>query len=376
MREIEPKLFPELERHRKKKEIGDVDPYSVDNYYELVGFIAQLAYLNKDHLLFFRGQPKDYTNKAGSSTIYPSIYRSDYLSSDEIKMRFNILNTASSLLKEKFQKRSLAGYDELRNKKYMQYSILQHYEVCRTPLLDLTHSLRVACSFAQLQTNEDHAYVFVFGLPYITHRITYNSEHDLVNVRLLNICPPDALRPYFQEGYLAGTMDITTDYFPDKTILDFNRRLIAKFKIPTQDTFWGEDFLKIPEDLLYPDNDKVKELSDSLSNEIDKLFHTERPDQLGKFIEEWKKLEKDLQTYARELSDDVRTVISASAIINQEYQLSAGLINKIDRLREYRNEILLGSKRIDYSDLSYRTNDVINVRKMLNEQLRNKNNIR
>ena len=62
-----------------------------------------------------------------------------------------------------------------------------------------------------------------FGLPYITNRISVNSEQDLVNVRLLSICPPDALRPYFQEGYLAGTDEVTTDY-DSKDELDFTKR--------------------------------------------------------------------------------------------------------------------------------------------------------
>jgi hypothetical protein len=37
-------------------------------------------------------------------------------------------------------------------------------------------------------------------------------QRDGKNVRLLSICPPDALRPCFQEGYLAGTGEVTTDY--------------------------------------------------------------------------------------------------------------------------------------------------------------------
>lgn len=68
--------------------------------------------------------------------------------------------------------------------------------------------------------NEEFGYVYVFGFPYITNRISRNSEHDLINVRLLSICPPTALRPYFQEGYLAGTDEVTTN-FDSKSELDF-----------------------------------------------------------------------------------------------------------------------------------------------------------
>ncbi len=50
------------------------------------------------------------------------------------------------------------------------------------------------------------------GKTSITDRISSNSEHDLVLIRLLSILPVSGAAPYFQEAYLAGTADITTDY--------------------------------------------------------------------------------------------------------------------------------------------------------------------
>ena len=366
MREITPELLPELEKHCGKKSVGASSPYLISNYEDFVRFVARLAYLNKDQLLFFRGQSNDYLNRADVSTIYPSIYRSDHLTSEEIIRRFEILESAASNLREAFEEEKLDGYKELRTKKYMQYSILQHYEVCRTPLLDLTHSLRVACSFAQLLTNEDYSYVYIIGLPYITHRISYNSEHDLVSIRLLSICPPDALRPYFQEGYLAGTMDITTDYYPDKTILDFNNRLIAKIKIPADDSFWGKGFSKIPEVVLYPENDKVRDLCASLSIEI---IEKRQPEKLEEFIEAWIKLEKKLKNIAIDYSNEVRTITSALAVIKKEYNLSNYLFDDLEILRRYRNDIVHGSRRIDYSELSEMINKIEEVHKQLNQIL-------
>lgn len=81
-------------------------------------------------------------------------------------------------------------------------------------------------------------------MPYYINRISYNSEQDLVNIRLLSISPPKALRPYFQEGFLVGTEDITYNYGNDKDELDLNNRLIAKFKIPNNTEFWGSEFKK------------------------------------------------------------------------------------------------------------------------------------
>ena len=110
----------------------------------------------------------------------------------------------------------------VKRKKNIQWSILQHYRVCFTPFFDFTQSIRSACSFAQINEDNNEGYIFVFGLPYVTNRISINSEHDIVNVRLLSIFPPDELRPYFQDGYLAGTEDLTTEY-ESKTELDFKK---------------------------------------------------------------------------------------------------------------------------------------------------------
>jgi len=229
MRRIQPELTDELLKHfGDPTKIGSTAPFQVETFRDLVEHTAKLSFKNKDHLIFYRGQTTDYKNKAGSSTFYPSIYRGDYLPMRELTNRFDILEGASKALVDLFEKEEIEGYKELKRRKAVQWSVLQHYEVCHTPYLDFTHSLRVACSFATMDNTEDFAYIFAFGLPYLTNRISINSEHDLINIRLLSICPPTAFRPYFQEGYLAGTDDITTNY-DTKNELDFNNRLLAKF---------------------------------------------------------------------------------------------------------------------------------------------------
>lgn len=259
MRAIKGKLTPELQAYVGNVPVAKVDAYPVSTYRQLVEQIAALAYLNEDHLLFFRGQGLDHRNREGASTFYPKIYRGRYLRRQEIIERFKVLDHAANQLKVHFSQSKFQGHEEVRKRKLIQWGILQHYEVCPTPLIDLTHSLRVACTFAQLAANQPFGYVYAFGLPYITNRISHNSEHNIVNIRLLSICPPQALRPYFQEGYVAATEDITTDYDP-KTILDFNNRLIFKFEIPRKKTFWGAGFSKIPKSVLYPKGDRVEHL--------------------------------------------------------------------------------------------------------------------
>ncbi len=269
MRQVFPKLSEKLRKHTSPKTIGYDDGYKINSYRKLVEIIAELAYENKDYLLFFRGQTKDHKNKSHSSTFYPSIYRGDYLRKEELRQRFEKLDKACKLLIKKFRKNKIIGHPELSRKKYIQWSILQHYEVVDTPLIDVTQSLRVACSFATNNNNSDKAYIYVFGLPYYTNRITINSEHDLANIRLLSISPPSALRPYFQEGYLIGTTDIEYDY-ETKSELDLNQRLFAKFEINKKD-FWDDDFTSIPQDVIYPNNDEIEEICKIISEEIEHI---------------------------------------------------------------------------------------------------------
>lgn len=269
MRKIYPILTKELKKVTTSKTIGKDDGYEIKTYRELVEHIAKLAYENKDHILFYRGQTKDYQNKVNNSSFYPTIYRGGYLKKDELKEKFRILDKASKLLIKEFKKQKIKGYLELSRKKYLQWSILQHYEVVDTPLIDVTQSLRVACSFATYKKSTDKsAYIYVFGLPYFTNRITINSEHDLVNIRLLSIAPPEALRPYFQEGYLIGTTDIIEEY-ESKNELDLNQRLFAKFKLINSDDFWDDIFKPIPQDLIYPANDLIKKICDNVKKNLE-----------------------------------------------------------------------------------------------------------
>ena len=126
---------------------------------------AKLSFKNKDYLLFYRGQTTDFVNKAGSSTFYPSIYRGDYVLARELAYKFDVLNGLSKSLVGLFEKNKIEGSNELKKRKLVQWSILQHYGVYETPLLDFTHSLRVACSFALIDNPNSFGYVFIFGLP-------------------------------------------------------------------------------------------------------------------------------------------------------------------------------------------------------------------
>jgi hypothetical protein len=69
--------------------------------------------------------------------------------------------------------------------------------------------------------------------------------------------------PNYQEGYLAGTDDITTEY-DSKDELDFNNRLIAKFRISRKPGFLEKGFEPVPESMLYPKNDRFEEICSAI----------------------------------------------------------------------------------------------------------------
>lgn len=336
MREIKPRLTPELEAHCGSTPVWRSPAYSTPSFKSLVEHVARLSYINRDELLFFRGQDKDYQSKAGGTTLYPAIYRGDAVPTRELRHRFELLDQAARLLIEKFKSEKIEGHAEIRQKRYIQWSVLQHYEVTPTPLLDITHSLRVACSFAQLRSTDPTCYVYVLGLPYVTNRITTNSEHDIVNVRLLSICPPTALRPYFQEGYLAGTTDITFD-FDSKTELDFRNRLIAKFAIPRAKSFWGRGFDQIPESALYPHGDQIQELCNVLKQQLRDELQT---GDLGEFIKNWTGLEAYLLENARRLTERNVSVREAVSALEKKRLISREQAMEIETLRTFRNNLV------------------------------------
>jgi hypothetical protein len=336
MREIKPTLTPELQAHCGGASVWKAAAFNVSHFRALVEHVARLAYANPDVLLFFRGQDKDYQSRAGGTTLYPALYRSDTLAAQELRHRFELLDQAARLLVERFKSAEIDGHRELRQKRYIQWSILQHYEVLPTPLLDLTQSLRVACSFAQLSSTDPTCYVYVLGLPYLTNRISVNSEHDIVNVRLLSICPPAALRPYFQEGYLAGTADVTTEY-ESKTELDFRNRLIAKFAIPRARAFWGSGFDQIPETALYPRGDQILDLCNRLKTELREEL---QPGDLGAFIKEWASLEEYLLETARRVTERNVSVREAIAALSKKGMLKSEQAMELDALRRFRNSVV------------------------------------
>lgn len=341
MIKITPAITPEIQRHIGSDDVPHADAYPVQTYRELMQHVARLSYLNKDYLLFFRGQADDFRNSRGATTIYPSIYRGNRLSRVDVEARFDLLARTGKRLAEVCLKQGVEGAPDLVRRPMVQWAVMQHYEVSPTPFVDITHSLRVACSFAQMSRPADQVFVYVLALPHLTNRITVNSEHDLVTVRLLSICPPAALRPYFQEGYLAGTADITVEYNP-KTELDFNRRLVAKFAIPNNDDFWGHGLSKIPEHELYPDEDNMKELCSvlKLASEPPAQVRGDALMLVGEFLAAWTAIEQRIAELAQGMTGKLLTPREAMRFLQEVPGITPDLYRAVEELRTMRNYIV------------------------------------
>lgn len=357
MRNITGKLTPELLKHTNPKSVGKDDGFKISTFRELVEQVANLSYLNKDFLLFFRGQKNDYRNTNNNSTFYPTIYRSDYLTQSELDFRFEKLSSASKILVDLLKKNHIQGITEIERKKYIQWSILQHYEVTETPFIDVTQSLRVACSFAQLNNEEKNAFIYVFGLPYFTNRISINSEHDLINIRLLSISPPQALRPYFQEGYLIGTDDVVNDY-SNKSELDLNNRLIAKFEIPNTDVFWGEHFNRIPESALYPPNDTIQSICKEIQIEVQTELTSSN---IGNYLKIWTDFEHKIILKAKHFIRDTHTLSQAIYVLLKYEPDKSYIYSEIDYLRKFRNKLVHKPSSVTNEEVQNMNNNLMQI---------------
>lgn len=250
------------------EEIQESDPKKVATYDDLVKDVAQILHRHRNMTLFYRGQSSDHKVK-GRTSILPTIFRKKDGERLNLKDRFISLNNYADELKKGFKLNDVKFVGTILINKYPEiaWSLLQHYEVCPTPLIDLTHSLHVACSFAILNNNSSSGIVYIIGMPWQTDAIGYNSHVEVVNLRLLSVCPPQAHRPFFQEGYLAGPFPNYLLNSPKRVRqFDFGRRLIAKFEIPNDPKFWGKGFSMIPEDKLYQKDDPVGTICNEIKN--------------------------------------------------------------------------------------------------------------
>lgn len=231
--------------------------HPVKSYVELLQKIAALSYHNSRFRLLFRGQRKDYrlnmrAEPGVHSCLFPSILRPVEGPKRELLLdsRFERLARAEGLLQDALR------YEEIHRLRIVRWAILQHYEICETPLLDVTLSLQTALSFV-FGTNVVTGYLFVFAVPHLTGPVSVSTEAMTQTVDLAHVCPPEALRPHFQSGVLIG------DYPEYENRLQthnkkgfignsFACRLLTKFQLLGVGSWKQEGFAPTSTSLLFP----------------------------------------------------------------------------------------------------------------------------
>jgi FRG domain len=239
--------------------------HQVQSYIALAKKVSELQFRNRDYVLLFRGQGNDYRNQHGNTTLKPTLFRPEKVrnpNEQTLVRRFQALEIAEERLIRGYKSPEFLGVERLQRHRILRWSILQHYEVCPTPLLDVTHSLRIAASFASSNGSgsvDKKAFVFVLGVPNLSGAITASAEAGLQIVRLSSVCPPSAVRPHIQEGYQLGEYPEIAGYQQKARYapyeVDFGLRLVAKFWFDPDDFWKRPDFPMVTREALYPDGD-------------------------------------------------------------------------------------------------------------------------
>jgi len=245
-------------------EIARSEPLRVRNYAELIEHTAALSYRNRGLFPLYRGQDRDHqTKRSGDqptqSKILSSFYRpprgKSVLSKPLREERIEALDSArleflELIRKQRNEQGWVLSVSALEVHHELAWAILQHYGIVPTPLLDLTQSLHVACSFAAAGAGAE-AVLYMFGVEAVNPTISYsyNGEHEVI--RLSGVMPQMAKRPFYQEAFLLGDFPLTR-CLKDAS-LNFAVRLLAKFSVsPGDPDFWPAGMSSLPEALLFP----------------------------------------------------------------------------------------------------------------------------
>jgi hypothetical protein len=149
---------------------------------------------------------------------------------------------------------------------------------------------------------------------------------------------------------MAGTPDVTTTY-ESKTELDFRNRLVAKFQIPSDDSFWDVGFEMIPESALYPPNDRIKDLCleiGTIANEDE--ASTEFG---GQLLVEWGQLEEKILPLARKFTQRNVSVPDAIRLLTETGTISDEASRELNIVRRIRNATAHTPTKVTEKELNH-----------------------
>lgn len=238
----------------------------VKDHFDLLKIISHIPFYNPKLDLVFRGQVKDrYTRSTirynGRSSIYPRIFRppknESRLKSHLLAERFGRLDSLVKIVGERYD---FSGKQRVKAHVEVAWALLQHYEICDTPLIDVTDSIEVALFFATFGNNNEYGYFYIFGLPRHHSSISYQIDDRLVSVKLSAASPPEAIRAHFQRALFVGDFPHSNKRESGHNL---SKRMLAKLRIDMRSVS-QEKFFTLPEDLIYPKEDELKPWLDKI----------------------------------------------------------------------------------------------------------------
>jgi hypothetical protein len=235
---------------------SDNEVLDVSAYTTLANIVAFLNVMNKQYQLAFRGQSRDVEPT-------PTILR-DWWRSPKDQELFDLAanrnhywlqlsaasDRATAVLLERRLPRHMPfeTFPSHQERRVAPWSVIQHYELWPTPLLDLTTSLRVAASFALgIVEERDVGFLQVFALRRTVSDVMMISERSrFAAIRLSAVCPPETARPHLQEGLLAGNPNFGDANLGRRHRSALSKMLVAKFRLIDKHSgsrrFWDRDF--------------------------------------------------------------------------------------------------------------------------------------
>jgi hypothetical protein len=261
-------------KRERAVDIARSAPLGVKSYAELAEAAAEISYKNRGYFPLFRGQDADYQTAGGKtpqSSLTSSFHRplkGKRLTGTEKTTRREGLQAASRTLVGRITDKSFPYRkdfikEDFRFTDELVWSILQHYGIVPTPLLDLTQSLRVACSFVSL--HKGRGFVYMLGFEGLSPTIFYSHRDRYQLIRLSSIMPKIAKRPFYQEGYLLGDFPRERCFEADRT--NFACRLMAKFSFESKD-FWIGGMRALSRSVLYPEGDEMEKMAGAIMREL------------------------------------------------------------------------------------------------------------
>ena len=236
----------------RKRVIKD-DGFLVTSYEDLATRVAELAFYNPQQVLLFRGHsPEKSEDKSCLSVLKPSLFQpvKERLPKKRLIQRMLTLKEAEIKLFDLYKESGLPNYQELARSKLKRWALLEHFGVCRTPLIEMTLSLRVAASIAS-QKNSAISFIYVLGIPSLAGAVTVDPSGQLHVIRLASVCPLSVESHHAIDSYMLGEYTNISEFETDQFAFDFDSnftdRLLAKFRFHPKE-FW---------DMSAPENCKV-----------------------------------------------------------------------------------------------------------------------